>query len=62
MDNVRDLAGNLNNALSALGHELASVRLLLQLGLIVVAAAIGLVAAALIRRRLDLTALTADWP
>jgi len=62
MDGIRDLAGNLDNALIALGHELASIRLLLQLGLILAAAAIATVAAILIRRRLDLTSLTMGWP
>jgi small-conductance mechanosensitive channel len=62
MDGIRDLAGNLDDALRAFGHELASLRLLLQLGLILAAAAIATVAAILIRRRLDLTALTMGWP
>ena len=62
MDGIRDLAGKLDAALRAFGHELISVRLLLQLGLILAAGAIATVAATLIRRRLDLTALTMGWP
>jgi small-conductance mechanosensitive channel len=62
MDGFGGLASNINDALRAFGHELASLRLLLQLGLILAAAAIATVAATLIRRRLDLTALTMGWP
>jgi small-conductance mechanosensitive channel len=62
MDAFRELAGKFDDLLRSVGHELASARLLLQLGLILAAAAIGTVAAALIRRRLDLTALTMGWP
>jgi small-conductance mechanosensitive channel len=62
MDDFHALASNLNDALRTVGHELASARLLVQLGLIVAAAAIGTLAATLIRRRIDLAALTMDWP
>jgi small-conductance mechanosensitive channel len=41
---------------------LTSVWLLLELGLILVAAATGMLVAMLIRRRIDITALTMGWP
>jgi small-conductance mechanosensitive channel len=62
MDGIGGLASNLHDALRALGHELLSLRLLLQLGLILLAGAIGTVTGILIRRRLNLTALTMGWP
>jgi small-conductance mechanosensitive channel len=62
MDDVQQVAGTIRDALQAIGHEFSSVRLLGQLGLIVLAAAIGTVAATLIRRRVDLLAATLGWP
>jgi small-conductance mechanosensitive channel len=62
MDGVQQAASTFNNFVSSVVHELTSVWLLLEFGLILVAAAISLVAATLIRRRIDLTALTAGWP
>ncbi len=62
MDDVQQVAGTLRDALQAIGHEFSSVRLLSQLGLIVLAAGIGTVAATLIRRRVDLLAATLGWP
>jgi small-conductance mechanosensitive channel len=50
--------GILHNAV----QELTSVWLLLDLGLMLTAAAIAILAATLIRRRIDLAALTAGWP
>jgi small-conductance mechanosensitive channel len=62
MDDVQQVAGTISDALQAIGREFSSVRLLSQLGLIVLAAAIGTVAATLIRRRVDLLAATLGWP
>ncbi len=62
MDDVQQAASTINDFVNRAVHELTSVWLLLDLGLIVVAAAIALLAATLIRRRIDLTALTAGWP
>ncbi|HEY7997505.1 MAG TPA: mechanosensitive ion channel domain-containing protein [Pseudolabrys sp.] len=62
MDDVQQMAGTISGALQTIGHEFTSVRLLSQLGLILLSAAIGTVAAALIRRRIDLDALTLGWP
>ena len=62
MDDVQQLTGTLADALRSIGLELTSLRLLLQFGLILLAAVVGTLAASLIRRRLDLTALTLGWP
>jgi len=62
MDPIRDLAGNLDGLLHTVGAELTSLRLLVQVGLILAAAAVGTLAGALLRRRLDVSALTMDWP
>jgi small-conductance mechanosensitive channel len=62
MDDVHQLAGNIGDALQSIGHEFSSLRLLSQLGLILLAAVIGTIAATLIRRRVDLMALTLGWP
>ncbi len=62
MDGVQRAARTINDLVSRAVHELTSVWLLLELGLILVAAAIGTLAATLVRRRIDLTALTAGWP
>ena len=62
MGDVQQVAGTISDALQSIGHEFTSVRLLSQFGLILLAAAIGTVAATLIRRRIDLNALTLGWP
>ncbi len=62
MGDVQQVAGTISDALQSIGHEFTSVRLLSQIGLILLAAAIGTVAATLIRRRIDLNALTLGWP
>jgi small-conductance mechanosensitive channel len=62
MDSVQQAASTINDILRSAVHELTSVWLLLELGLILIAAAIGALAAVLIRRRIDVTALTAGWP
>ncbi len=62
MDDVQQVAGTIGETLQAFGREFSSRRLLLQLGLIALAAIIGTVSARLIHRRLDLGALTLGWP
>jgi small-conductance mechanosensitive channel len=62
MDDVQQVAGTIGETLQAFGREFSSLRLLLQLGLIALAAIIGTVSASLIHRRLDLGALTLGWP
>jgi small-conductance mechanosensitive channel len=62
MDGVQQFTGTVSGALHALAQELTSSRLLIQLGLILLAAVIGTIAASLIRSRVDLAALGARWP
>jgi small-conductance mechanosensitive channel len=62
MDGVQQLTTSLDKALHAALNELSSVGLVIQFGLIVAAAGIATLAATLIRRRVDLTALTMGWP
>jgi small-conductance mechanosensitive channel len=62
MDDVQQLTATIADALHAVGQELTSVRLLIQFGLILLAATIGTVGATMIRRRIDLPALTARFP
>ena len=62
MDEVQQVAGTISDTLQTIGREFSSLRLLIQLGLIVLAAVIGTLAASLIRRRIDLNALTLGWP
>ncbi len=62
MDDVQQVASSISDALQAIGHELSSIRLLSQFGLIVLAAAIGTITATLIRRRIDINAHTLGWP
>ena len=62
MDEVHQLAATISDTLQAFGREFSSLRLLGQLGLIVLAAVIATVTATLTRRRVDLNALTLGWP
>jgi small-conductance mechanosensitive channel len=62
MDNVQQVAGTISDTLQTIGREFSSLRLLSQLGLILLAAAIGTLAATLIRRRVNLNVLTLGWP
>jgi small-conductance mechanosensitive channel len=62
MDDVHQVAGTLSDVLQTIGREFSSLRLLSQLGLILLAAVIGTAAATLVRRRVDLTAQTLGWP
>ncbi len=62
MDDVHQVAGTISDVLQTIGREFSSLRLLSQLGLILLAAVIGTLAATLIRRRLDLNAQTLGWP
>jgi small-conductance mechanosensitive channel len=61
MDEVQQVASTITDTLQTIGREFSSLRLLIQLGLIVLAAVIGTLAASLIRRRVDLNALTLGW-
>ncbi|HEY1473239.1 MAG TPA: mechanosensitive ion channel domain-containing protein [Pseudolabrys sp.] len=62
MDDVQQLTGTVADMLRTIGLELTSLRLLLQFGLILLAAVAGTLIASLARRRLDLAALTLGWP
>jgi len=62
MDDVHQLSSTIGDMLRSVGHELTSLRLLLQFALIALAAAAGTLAASLARKRLDLTTLPASWP
>jgi len=61
MDDAQQLTSTVADMLRTFGHELTSLRLLLQFGLILLAALAGTLAASLARRRLDLSALTPGW-
>lgn len=62
MDDVQQLAGVISETLQTIGREFTSLRLLLQLGLLALAAAFGTATATLIRRRVDVRAQTLGWP
>ena len=62
MDDLQQLAGNIGDALRALGSEFTSVWLIVQLGLIVLAGVVGTLIAALLRRRIDIVTLSMGWP
>jgi len=62
MDDVQQLTATITEAFRTVGHQLTLPRLLLQFGLIVLAAIVGTLAAALIRRRIDLATLAVGWP
>src|SRR5665647_3416269 len=62
MDDFQQLATGIGEAFKALGSEFTSVWLIVQLGLIVLAGAIGTLVATLLRRRLDIVSLTMGWP
>ncbi len=62
MGNVEQLAGDAGQYLRAAGQQLTSGSLLLQIGLILIAAAVATLVAMLVRRRVDLVALTMGWP
>jgi small-conductance mechanosensitive channel len=62
MNGVEQAATAINRFLSSAIQELTSLWLLLDFGLILAAAVVGMMVAALIRRRIDFPALSASWP
>lgn len=62
MDDFQQLAANVSDALKNFGNEFTSVWLLIQLGLIMIAGAIGTLIAVMLRRRIDLVSLSMGWP
>jgi len=62
MKELERILGHFSDTTSALGAQVMSVWLYLQLGCIVLAALTAWIAAAQLRRRLDLGAMTMGWP
>lgn len=62
MEDVHQLATGIRTALHNLGQEFSSVWLLIQLGLMLLAGVIATLAAAVLRRRIDLTTSYMGWP
>jgi small-conductance mechanosensitive channel len=62
MDDVHQAAAAISKFLHTALSEVTSAGLMVQLGLILLAALIGIVTAILIRRRIDLVAHTMGWP
>ncbi len=62
MDDFQQLTSTISDALKTFGNEFSSVWLFIQLGLIVIAGAVGTFIAALLRRRIDLVSLSMGWP
>jgi small-conductance mechanosensitive channel len=62
MDDFQQLTATISDALKTFGNEFSSVWLFIQLGLIVIAGAVGTFIAALLRRRIDLVSLSMGWP
>jgi small-conductance mechanosensitive channel len=62
MNDFAQILSGLGDAARAIGAELASIWVLVQLALLLLAAAAAAVFAALVRRRVDLMALTMGWP
>jgi small-conductance mechanosensitive channel len=62
MDDFQQLATGIGDAFKALGNEFTSVWLIVQLGLILLAGAIGTLVTTVLRRRLDIVSLTMGWP
>ncbi len=62
MNRMQQAIGAIDDALLTFAHDFASIWVLIQFGEIVLVAGIAMLAAALLRRRIDLTAHTMSWP
>src|SRR5438067_7641671 len=62
MNDVEQVINGLGDAGRAITAELASIWLLIELALILLAAAAAVAIATLVRRRVDLVSLTMGWP
>jgi small-conductance mechanosensitive channel len=62
MDGFQQALSTIDNALLTLGHEASSIWVLIQLVVLLLTAAISIVIATLLRRRIDLTTHTMGWP
>ncbi len=61
MDDFQQLVAGISDALKNFGNEFTSVWLIVQLGLIALAAVIGTLSAAVLRRRIDIASLSMGW-
>ena len=62
MNDFAQIVSGLGDAARAIGAEVASVWVLIQLALLLLAAAVAAMIGALVRKRADLVALTMGWP
>jgi small-conductance mechanosensitive channel len=62
MNQIQQGIEAVDNALATLAHEAASIWVLIQFALILLAAVVALLLAAQLRRRFDLSAYSAHWP
>ena len=62
MEDVHQLAAGFHDVLNSIADEFSSVWLLIQIGIILLAGVFGTLSAAVLRRRIDLTASTMGWP
>src|SRR6266568_1529341 len=62
MNDFAQIVSGLGDAARAIGAEIASVWVLIQLALLLLAAAAAAMIGALVRKRADLVALTMGWP
>ncbi len=62
MNRFHEVIGTIENGLLTAGRDVASLWVLIQLGVIALMAALATLAATLLRRRIDLTTQTMGWP
>jgi small-conductance mechanosensitive channel len=62
MTGFQQVVGTLESALTRLVNEATSIWVLMQIGVILLAAVIAIIGAARLRRRIDLAAYTSRWP
>ncbi len=62
MNDVHEVVSGLNDALKSLASDFSSIWFLIQVGIMLLAAVIGALTAAVLRRRIDLTSHTMGWP
>lgn len=62
MGEFQQLGSDIGDALRAIGNELTSGWLIIQLGSIVLAGVVGTLVAAVLRRRIDVVSLSMGWP
>ena len=62
MEDVHQFASGLSDALKSVGNELSSIWFLIQIGAMAAAGVIGVLSAAVLRRRIDVATLNSGWP